>query len=78
MWIRDSVHRWLAALLKLRLRTLLGGYLDTNPKIERIRVSIFGFSRGAAEARVFANWLKDACDPPEGISFYAPLSLIHI
>ena len=28
------------------LRTLLGGYLDTNPKIERIRVSIFGFSRG--------------------------------
>ncbi|WP_198513077.1 T6SS phospholipase effector Tle1-like catalytic domain-containing protein [Achromobacter ruhlandii] len=54
------------------LRMLLAGYLDTNPKIERIRVSIFGFSRGAAEARVFANWLKDACDPPEGISFYSP------
>lgn len=57
------------------LRTLLAGYLDTNPKIERIRVSIFGFSRGAAEARVFANWLKDACDPPEGISFYSPAAM---
>ncbi|CUJ59210.1 MULTISPECIES: T6SS phospholipase effector Tle1-like catalytic domain-containing protein [Achromobacter] len=54
------------------LRTMLAGYLDAKPKIERIRVSIFGFSRGAAEARVFANWLKDACDPPEGISFYQP------
>lgn len=27
-----------------------------------IRLSVFGFSRGAAEARVFANWLKDALD----------------
>lgn len=54
------------------LRTMLSGYLGANPKVERIRVSIFGFSRGAAEARVFSNWLKDACDPPEGISFYRP------
>ncbi|MFY0478130.1 T6SS phospholipase effector Tle1-like catalytic domain-containing protein [Achromobacter marplatensis] len=54
------------------LRERLSGYLTANPKIERIRVSIFGFSRGAAEARVFANWLKDACDVPEGMSFYNP------
>jgi hypothetical protein len=54
------------------MRQMLSGYLSTNPKVERIRVSIFGFSRGAAEARVFANWLKDACDVPEGMSFYTP------
>lgn len=54
------------------MKEMLSGYLTTNPKIERIRVSIFGFSRGAAEARVFVNWLKDACDVPEGMSFYTP------
>lgn len=54
------------------LRDRLSSYVATNPKIERIRVSIFGFSRGAAEARVFANWLKNACDVPEGMSFYNP------
>ncbi|WP_169307500.1 T6SS phospholipase effector Tle1-like catalytic domain-containing protein [Chitiniphilus eburneus] len=31
-----------------------------TPKIRRIRVSIFGFSRGAAKARVFLNWLLQA------------------
>ncbi|MFS6652629.1 hypothetical protein, partial [Staphylococcus aureus] len=33
---------------------------DRKPKLLRIRLSVFGFSRGAAEARVFSNWLKDA------------------
>ncbi|WP_345776095.1 hypothetical protein [Stenotrophomonas maltophilia] len=37
-----------------------------NPRVDRIRLSIFGFSRGAAEARVFCNWLGDACDPGPG------------
>ncbi|MBE5271164.1 DUF2235 domain-containing protein [Stenotrophomonas sp. B2] len=37
-----------------------------NPRVDRIRLSIFGFSRGAAEARVFCNWLGDACDPGRG------------
>ncbi|WP_426399505.1 T6SS phospholipase effector Tle1-like catalytic domain-containing protein [Ralstonia sp. R-29] len=35
---------------------------DRKPKLLRIRLSVFGFSRGAAEARVFSNWLKDALD----------------
>ncbi len=34
----------------------------SKPKIQRIRLSVFGFSRGAAEARVFSNWLEDALD----------------
>ncbi|HDS1653790.1 TPA: DUF2235 domain-containing protein [Stenotrophomonas maltophilia] len=37
-----------------------------NPRVDRIRVSVFGFSRGATEARVFCNWLGDACDPGPG------------
>lgn len=35
---------------------------DRKPVIKRIRLHVFGFSRGAAEARVFCNWLRDACD----------------
>lgn len=34
-------------------------YLCNKPTITRIRVSIFGFSRGSAEARTFVNWLID-------------------
>ncbi|WP_181358723.1 MULTISPECIES: DUF2235 domain-containing protein [unclassified Stenotrophomonas] len=37
-----------------------------NPRVDRIRISVFGFSRGATEARVFCNWLGDACDPAPG------------
>ncbi|WP_374403151.1 DUF2235 domain-containing protein [Niveibacterium sp.] len=40
--------------VKTRLTT------KSKPKITRIRISVFGFSRGAAEARVFVNWLLEA------------------
>ena len=33
-----------------------------RPKLVSIRLSVFGFSRGAAQARVFCNWLTDALD----------------
>lgn len=33
-----------------------------KPKITTLNVSVFGFSRGAAEARVFVNWLMDVCE----------------
>lgn len=32
---------------------------NTVPKICEISVDVFGFSRGAAEARVFCHWMKD-------------------
>ncbi|AMR76492.1 T6SS phospholipase effector Tle1-like catalytic domain-containing protein [Cupriavidus nantongensis] len=35
---------------------------DRKPIIKRIHLHVFGFSRGAAQARVFCNWLRDACD----------------
>lgn len=54
------------AVLKQRrdyLRSKLVPILATRkPVLKRIRLSVFGFSRGAAAARVFCNWLTDALD----------------
>lgn len=37
------------------------------PRVKKIRVSIFGFSRGAAQARAFSNWFIEMCrDASEG------------
>ena len=32
------------------------------PKVTQINLSVFGFSRGAAEARTFCNWLEHLCE----------------
>lgn len=37
-----------------------------KPSVEQINVSVFGFSRGAAEARVFVNWLFEVCKQEGG------------
>lgn len=37
-----------------------------NPKVLGIRLSVFGFSRGAAKARVFSNWFLDMCEAASG------------
>lgn len=37
-----------------------------KPTVEQINVSVFGFSRGAAEARVFVNWLFEVCKQEKG------------
>lgn len=37
-----------------------------RPSIEQINVSVFGFSRGAAEARAFVNWLYQICAQSSG------------
>ncbi len=48
---------------KVALAKALGNLpKDRKPVIKRIRLHVFGFSRGAAQARVFCNWLRDACD----------------
>lgn len=38
----------------------------SKPAVEQINVSVFGFSRGAAEARVFVNWLFEVCKQEKG------------
>ena len=48
---RQVVFRHLFAPLRARAKT-------HQPKILKIKLFIYGFSRGAAEARAFVNWLK--------------------
>lgn len=36
------------------------------PRVKKIRVSIFGFSRGAAQARAFSNWFIEMCRDASG------------
>lgn len=69
---KDSERYTVLSRRNAALRDLLAPYLATKPSIERIRVSVFGFSRGAASARVFVNWLGNACDPPQGITTFNP------
>ena len=38
----------------------LAGKVQGKPKFKRVRLAVFGFSRGAAQARVFVNWLRKA------------------
>ena len=60
---RRTVLAQRRAVLMEKLTPLLNNKL---PKIAQIRLSVFGFSRGAAEARVFVNWLRDLCDNASG------------
>lgn len=46
-----------------KLKKALNG---KKPKVEQINLSVFGFSRGAAEARAFVNWLFEVCTPVGG------------
>ena len=39
---------------------------DRKPEILQINLSVFGFSRGAAQARAFVNWLYEICDSVDG------------
>jgi uncharacterized protein (DUF2235 family) len=46
-----------------RLRAVLKG---RKPAVEQINLSVFGFSRGAAQARTFVNWLFEVCEQKDG------------
>lgn len=52
---RDKILRSLAALLKTRLA-------KTKPIVKECFIDVFGFSRGAAQARVFCHWLNRVLD----------------
>lgn len=56
-----------------RLKTALEK--KKSPSIRLVNLSIFGFSRGAAEARTFCNWMNELCQPgSKGQTFFgAPL-----
>lgn len=46
-----------------KLKAALAGQ---KPRVEQINLSVFGFSRGAAEARAFVNWLFEVCKQESG------------
>jgi len=46
-----------------------------KPKVEQINLSVFGFSRGAAEARAFVNWLFEVCKREEGVWIFAGIPI---
>lgn len=46
--------------------TLAANLKGKKPRIELINLSVFGFSRGAAEARAFCNWLFEVCEQVGG------------
>jgi hypothetical protein len=55
-------------------RVVLNTWLDKlaaalkgrKPVVEQINLSVFGFSRGAAQARTFVNWLFEVCHQDGG------------
>lgn len=53
-------------ILNTWLDKLAGVLKSRTPKVEQINLSVFGFSRGAAEARACVNWLFDVCKPAGG------------
>ncbi|SFD93669.1 Uncharacterized alpha/beta hydrolase domain [Massilia yuzhufengensis] len=57
--MRRYVLRYWQETLALNLK-------GKKPTVELINLSIFGFSRGAAEARAFCNWLFEVCEPVHG------------
>lgn len=48
---------------------------DKKPQVEQINVSVFGFSRGAAEARTFVNWLFEVCKQEGGAWTFAGIPI---
>lgn len=53
-------------VLRTWQKTLASNLKGQLPRIELINLSVFGFSRGAAEARAFCNWLFEVCEPVAG------------
>lgn len=39
---------------------------STKPEVQQINISVFGFSRGAAQARAFCNWFFELCEKKDG------------
>ncbi len=58
-----------------RLKTLIQGRKKSDLFPEQINLSVFGFSRGAAEARAFVNWLYAICEIEDGVHRFAGIPL---
>ncbi len=56
-------------------KTLMQAIANKKPAVEVINLSVFGFSRGAAEARAFSNWLFESCEKIQGQWFFAGIPI---
>jgi hypothetical protein len=85
--IPDAQAKDLVDQLQHQVNTARNGKLKTlqadltkalnglKPNITRINLSVFGFSRGAAQARTFVNWLFEACDKKGNDYLFAKIPL---
>ncbi|NWD27310.1 DUF2235 domain-containing protein [Pseudomonas yamanorum] len=73
--LKTMATTWpLTALGKSSRRQAIASLLDplrakvatVQPKVLAIKLYVYGFSRGAAEARTFITWLSELFDTPEG------------
>ncbi|WP_226478242.1 DUF2235 domain-containing protein [Pseudomonas sp. MWU16-30323] len=59
---KNSRRQAMASLLE----PLRAKVATVQPKVLAIKLYVYGFSRGAAEARTFITWLSELFDTPEG------------
>ena len=59
---KSSRRQAMASLLE----PLRAKVATVQPKVLAIKLFVYGFSRGAAEARTFVNWLSELFDTPPG------------
>lgn len=64
VWLLGSTKRM--TYFKNLARRLVSAVERKRPVVKLINLSIFGFSRGAAEARAFCNWLNECCESSDG------------
>jgi uncharacterized protein (DUF2235 family) len=68
-----------AAQRRMALRSwqdqLSAALKDQKPTVTQINVSVFGFSRGAAQARAFVNWLFEVCEQQGGGHTFAGMPI---
>lgn len=64
VWLLGSTKR-MTYFKNLALR-LVSAIESKRPVVKLINLSVFGFSRGAAEARAFCNWLSECCESSNG------------
>jgi hypothetical protein len=60
----ESIARW-GTLTTVEEQVALA-VKGSQRKVQQINISVFGFSRGAAEARTFCHWLNQLCEKEHG------------
>ena len=58
-----------------RLKAQVKNRRKDKPRPEQINLSVYGFSRGAAEARAFVTWLYEICDKKDGVYHFCDIPL---